>query len=117
MAGAVIVNDVSGGLLDDKMYETVASFGDVPYILMHMRGTIETMTQLTQYDNLVLEVLDELQQKVAQLRTFNQRDIILDLGFGFAKNREHNFELLNNMAQLRILGQPIFFECGHQFSN
>ncbi|PAC31038.1 dihydropteroate synthase [Flectobacillus sp. BAB-3569] len=106
-AGAVIVNDVSGGLLDDKMYETVASFGDVPYILMHMRGTIETMTQLTQYDNLVLEVLDELQQKVAQLRTFNQRDIILDLGFGFAKNLDQNYELLNHLPDFEVMNLPM----------
>ncbi|MDI9859819.1 dihydropteroate synthase [Flectobacillus roseus] len=106
-AGAVIVNDVSGGLLDDKMYKTVASFGDVPYILMHMRGTIETMTQLTQYDNLVLEVLDELQQKVAQLRTFNQRDIILDLGFGFAKNLDQNYELLNHLPDFEVMNLPM----------
>lgn len=106
-AGAVIVNDVSGGLLDDKMYETVASFGDVPYILMHMRGTIETMTQLTQYDNLVLEVLDELQQKVAQLRTFNQCDIILDLGFGFAKNLDQNYELLNHLPDFEVMNLPM----------
>lgn len=106
-AGAVMVNDVSGGLLDDKMYETVASFGDVPYILMHMRGTIETMTQLTQYDNLVLDVLDELQLKVAQLRSFNQRDIIIDLGFGFAKNLDQNYELLNHLPDFEVMNLPM----------
>lgn len=106
-AGAVMVNDVSGGLLDDKMYETVASFGDVPYILMHMRGTIETMTQLTQYDNLVLDVLNELQLKVAQLRSFNQRDIIIDLGFGFAKNLDQNYELLNHLPDFKVMNLPM----------
>jgi dihydropteroate synthase len=106
-AGAVIVNDVSGGLLDDKMYETVASFGDVPYILMHMRGTIETMTQLTHYNNLVLDVLDDLQQKVAKLRAFNQRDIILDLGFGFAKNLDQNYELLNHLPDFEVMNLPM----------
>lgn len=106
-AGAVMINDVSGGLLDTQMYKTVASFGNVPYVLMHMRGTIETMMQMTQYDNLVLDILDDLQQKVAQLRALNQRDIILDLGFGFAKNIEQNYELLNHIEDFAVMNLPM----------
>jgi dihydropteroate synthase len=88
--GAVMVNDVSGGDLDDNMFETVANL-NVPYVLMHSRGTPETMLQMTQYDDLIVDILDDLQKKVYQLRQLGQKDIIIDLGFGFAKNIEQNY--------------------------
>ena len=105
-AGAAIVNDVSGGTLDDKMFETVAQL-QVPYILMHMRGTPQTMQSMANYSNVTIEVLDELQQQVAKLTRLGVNDIILDPGFGFAKTTEHNFELLNRLEDLRILGLPV----------
>ncbi|MEA5460270.1 dihydropteroate synthase [Arcicella sp. LKC2W] len=105
-AGAVIINDVSGGILDDKMFETVASLG-VPYVLMHMRGTIETMTQMTNYDDLVTDVLDDLQKKVYQLRQLGQKDIIIDLGFGFAKTADQNYVLLKHLEDFRLLDCPM----------
>ncbi|WP_204281870.1 dihydropteroate synthase [Pontibacter burrus] len=105
-AGAAIVNDVAGGTLDEKMFETVARL-QVPYILMHMRGTPQTMQTLANYSNVTVEVLDELQQQVAKLTKLGVNDIILDPGFGFAKTTEHNFELLNRLEDFRILGLPV----------
>jgi dihydropteroate synthase len=105
-AGAHIVNDISGGLFDEKMIETVAKL-NVPYIAMHNKGTAQTMHQNFQYNNVTIEVLDDLQKIVDKCVDTGIRDLILDPGFGFAKNTEHNFELLNNMAQLRLLGKPI----------
>jgi dihydropteroate synthase len=105
-AGAAIVNDVAGGTLDDNMFETVARL-QVPYILMHMRGTPQTMQTMANYSNVTIEVLDELQQQVAKLTKLGVNDIILDPGFGFAKTTEHNFELLNRLEDFRILGLPV----------
>lgn len=105
-AGAVMVNDVSGGLLDDKMFETVARL-NVPYVLMHSRGTPETMQQMTDYNDLVIDVLDDLQQKVAQLRQFGQKDIIIDLGFGFAKTADQNYVLLNHLKDFEVMNCPM----------
>lgn len=105
-AGAAIINDISGGLLDEAMFETVARL-QVPYILMHMRGTPQTMAGMAKYEDVVTEVLDELQVQVAKLRQLGVKDVILDPGFGFAKTINHNFELLNRLNELRILGLPI----------
>lgn len=105
-AGAVMVNDVSGGLLDDKMFETVATL-NVPYVLMHSRGTPETMQQMTNYDDLVVDILDDLQAKVAQLRQFGQKDIIIDLGFGFAKTADQNYILLNHLRDFEVMNCPM----------
>ena len=105
-AGTAIVNDVSGGTLDEQMFETVARL-QVPYILMHMRGTPQTMQSMANYSDVTIEVLDELQQKVNKLLRLGVNDIILDPGFGFAKTIEHNFELLNRLEDLRILGLPV----------
>lgn len=106
-AGASLINDVSGGILDDQMFETVAKLKDVPYVLMHSRGTPETMQQMTQYNDLRMDILDDLQRKVAQLRAYQQRDIIIDLGFGFAKTIAQNYELLNHLADFEVLGLPM----------
>ncbi|WP_347157375.1 dihydropteroate synthase [Pontibacter chitinilyticus] len=105
-AGAAIINDISGGRLDEAMFETAARL-QVPYILMHMRGTPQTMASLAQYDDVVLEVLDELQAAVANLQQKGVKDIVLDPGFGFAKTIHHNFELLNRLSELRLLGLPV----------
>ncbi len=105
-AGAHIINDVGGGLLDNTMFETIARL-QVPYILMHMRGTPQTMASLTKYDNLVVDVLSELQVQLAKLQQLGVRDVILDPGFGFAKTVEQNFELLRHMEDFRILGLPV----------
>ena len=105
-AGAALVNDVSGGLMDANMYSTVVGLG-APYILMHMRGTVETMTQHADYENVALEVLNEIEQKVGQLKRLGQKDIIIDLGFGFSKTADQNFELLNQLAAFKMLDCPI----------
>ncbi|ARS36799.1 dihydropteroate synthase [Pontibacter actiniarum] len=105
-AGAAIINDIGGGLLDEAMFETVARL-QVPYILMHMRGTPQSMAGLAQYDDLVVEVLDELQVQVGKLQQLGVKDIVLDPGFGFAKTVEHNYELLRRMDDFRIFGLPI----------
>ena len=94
--GAGIINDISGGELDKEMFSTVARLG-VPYILMHMKGTPADMQSCPHYDNLTGEVMMYFANKIQQLRDLGQKDIILDLGFGFGKTLEHNYELLRNM--------------------
>lgn len=104
--GASLINDISGGEQDPQMFETVAELG-VPYILMHMRGTPQTMTTLTQYDNLVKDVADYFHKKIYLLRQLGVRDLILDPGFGFAKTAEQNFELLQRLRYFSIFGLPL----------
>lgn len=105
-SGAIMVNDVSGGTLDTDMFQTVAEL-KVPYILMHMRGTPKTMSKLTDYENVTLEVLNDLSQKIAKAREAGIDDIIVDPGFGFAKNAHQSFELLNNLELFQNLDVPI----------
>jgi dihydropteroate synthase len=105
-AGAVLVNDVSGGTLDSQMFETVARLG-VPYVLMHMRGTPQTMTQHTVYNNLVPDVLFELQQQLATLRSLGQKDVLIDPGFGFAKTPQQNFQLMNQLEAFQTFDAPV----------
>jgi dihydropteroate synthase len=105
-AGAHLINDISGGELDEGMFETVAKL-DVPYILMHMKGTPQTMHIEPHYDNVLLEVIDYFVQKIAALRELGVKDIILDPGFGFAKRREHSYDLLNHLEDLKIFGLSI----------
>lgn len=105
-AGACLVNDISGGELDAAMFDTVARL-NVPYILMHMRGTPATMAQLTDYDNLVKDVYDYFHRKIYQLHQRGIKDIIIDPGFGFAKTREQNAELLNELEGFTIFGKPV----------
>lgn len=104
--GASIVNDISGGNLDSKMYETVARL-QVPYILMHMRGTPKTMNSLTAYDNLLVTVLKELSLNILNARKAGINDIIVDPGFGFAKNASQSFELMNKLELFRELDVPL----------
>ncbi|MVM34179.1 dihydropteroate synthase [Spirosoma sp. HMF4905] len=105
-SGASIVNDVAGGTLDPAMFETVAMLG-VPYILMHMRGTPQTMQSLATYHNVVTEIIDELAIRLAELRSLGAKDIILDPGFGFAKTPTQNFELLDKLDAFQLFDEPI----------
>ncbi|MFB2120314.1 dihydropteroate synthase [Parapedobacter sp. 2B3] len=105
-AGAHIINDISGGTLDGEMFATVADL-QVPYILMHMRGTPDTMQRLTDYSDLVGEISLFFGKQVAALRQLGVRDIILDPGFGFAKTLEQNYELLNRLETMHVHGLPI----------
>jgi dihydropteroate synthase len=105
-AGASIVNDISGGTLDDNMISVVASLS-VPYICMHMRGTPENMQEHAHYKNVTLDVLDYFIEKSAICERAGIRDLIIDPGFGFAKTAQHNFELLRNLDKLKILQKPI----------
>lgn len=105
-AGAHIINDISGGLLDDKMFPTVAKL-QVPYILMHMRGTPSTMQSLVDYDDVVNDVAVELGNRISLLRELGVRDIILDPGFGFAKTIQQNYELLLRVEELHYFGLPV----------
>ena len=104
--GASLINDISGGELDLKMFQTIGSLG-VPYVLMHGRGTPQTMTSLTQYDNLLKDITFYFHQKLELLHRAGVKDVIIDPGFGFAKTVEQNFELLNNLDYLQILGKPM----------
>ena len=104
--GADIINDISGGELDEKMFQTVAKLG-VPYILMHMKGTPQTMQKAPHYDDLMKEVMLYFAEKIQQLRNLGQKDIILDPGYGFAKTLDHNFELLAHQEMLNIFELPL----------
>jgi len=104
--GACIVNDISGGQLDDKMFETLAQL-KVPYVLMHSRGTPKTMSQLTDYENIIEEMMDYFQHRLRLLSDLGCNDVILDLGFGFAKTLEQNYFLLKNLAYFKALNHPI----------
>ena len=104
--GAHIVNDVSGGSLDDQMFEVVSALR-VPYILMHMRGTPQTMSSMTTYNQLVPDILKDLKGKIDKLRSMGVADIIVDPGFGFAKNAEQNFEMMNHLAEFNSLDCPL----------
>lgn len=104
--GAGMVNDISGGQLDASMFSFIAK-AKLPYVMMHTRGTPQTMTQLTQYENLTREVLDFFHSRVQQLTELGVKDCILDPGFGFAKTREQNFQLLGQLEVLKMLGRPL----------
>ncbi|AIN72075.1 dihydropteroate synthase [Flavobacterium psychrophilum FPG101] len=104
--GAAIINDISAGNLDDNMFETIAKL-QVPYIMMHMRGTPQTMQEMTNYDDLLKDILFYFSEKVAKARSFGINDLIIDPGFGFAKTLEQNFELLNKLELFEILELPI----------
>ncbi len=105
-AGADIVNDVSGGLMDEDMLTTVGKL-NVPYICMHMVGTPQTMVQNTSYDNLLAEMLQYFNLRIVACRQAGIRDIIIDPGFGFSKTAEQNFTVLNNLEYFQSLGFPL----------
>lgn len=105
-AGASIINDISAGSIDDKMIKTVAAL-KAPYILMHMKGTPQTMQQNAVYEDVTREVLDFFIAKTAELKNAGIIDTIIDPGFGFAKTIGHNFELLKNLSVFKILDKPV----------
>jgi len=105
-SGAALVNDIAAGMLDDKMLETVGKL-KVPYIMMHMRGTPQTMVNLTQYDDIAQEMLQYFGERIDAARHFGIADIIVDPGFGFAKTLAQNYEVLNKMELFQITGLPI----------
>lgn len=104
--GVQIINDISGGTLDDSMFDTVARLG-VPYILMHMQGTPQTMQQQPVYQDLIREVMLYFAERVQQLRDRGVKDIILDPGFGFGKTIQHNYCLMEHLPDFRLLELPV----------
>lgn len=105
-AGANIINDISGGTLDSKMFEIVAKL-DVPYILMHIQGTPQTMQENPHYINVVEEIHAFFDEKLKQLKNLGVTKVILDPGFGFGKNVEHNFQLLKNLDKFQFFNLPV----------
>lgn len=101
-----IINDIAGGILDKEMFETVADL-HVPYVLMHMRGTPQTMTQYTDYADVTADVISDLSFKLAELHALGVADVIVDPGFGFAKTLEQNFQLLRELSGFESLNAPI----------
>jgi dihydropteroate synthase len=104
--GPCIINDVSGGQLDGDMFSVVANL-NVPYILMHMRGTPQTMQGHANYTNVTKEVIKELSEKVAQLHRLGVCDVIIDPGFGFSKTLDQNYELFNHLDAFRFFELPV----------
>lgn len=104
--GVDIINDISGGTLDDTMFNTVAQL-HVPYVLMHMRGTPDKMSSLTDYDNVTADVLEWMARRIDDMRQMGVADIIADPGFGFAKTVEQNYELLARLEAFHALNAPL----------
>lgn len=105
-AGAHIINDISGGELDTDMFATVANL-QVPYILMHMKGTPQNMNQMANYENVFNEVFDYFTYKYHQLKQLGVKDVILDPGFGFAKKTEHSYALMHRLQDFNVLQLPL----------
>lgn len=105
-AGACLVNDVSAGSLDPALHQTVANLG-VPYVLMHMQGTPQTMQQSPTYQNVTQEVIQTLSQVLERLRLLGIVDVIIDPGFGFGKTKEHNYTLLRELNFFKVFDAPI----------
>lgn len=104
--GVGIINDISGGDMDNKMFEMIAKLG-VPYIMMHMKGIPQNMQKCATYENIVREVFLYFAQKMECLRSLGVKDVILDPGFGFAKTLDHNYELMSHLEDFRIFEQPL----------
>jgi|SRR5690348_3160698 len=105
-AGVSMVNDISGGAMDAEMMNTVATL-NVPYTCMHLKGVPETMHLNIQYENVVNEVLDFFIEKIDECKRAGIKDVIIDPGFGFGKNHQHNFQLLQHLAVFKMLVKPI----------
>ena len=104
--GADLINDISGGQIEDELLEVIAN-KEVPYILMHMRGTPQTMMQYTQYEHLANEVLLYFSKGIQKAKKAGIKDVIIDPGFGFSKTLEQNYQLLNNLELLNSLEAPL----------
>lgn len=107
--GASIINDISGGTMDKRMYEVISKY-KVPYVLMHIQGTPETMQKNPSYKNVAAEVMDYFSERIAELRSLGIKDIIIDPGFGFGKTIEHNYSLIAQLEMFRIFELPVL--CG-----
>ncbi|PQV46911.1 dihydropteroate synthase [Jejuia pallidilutea] len=105
-AGAAIINDISAGKLDDNMLTTVAEI-QVPYIMMHMRGTPQNMQSLTNYEDLVKDIIFYFSERITAARDLGIIDVIIDPGFGFAKTLEQNFELLRKLEVFKMIEKPL----------
>jgi len=105
-AGACMVNDISGGTLDSNMWKTIASF-QVPYVVMHMRGTPRDMQEQTNYEDLLLTIIGHLNRLVYELNDVGIKDIIIDPGIGFAKTVEQNYEILHFLDYFKVLERPL----------
>ena len=105
-AGAAIINDISAGKMDEKMFSTVAQL-QVPYMIMHMQGTPQNMQENPQYENVTTQVISFFAEQLFKLRQLKVNDIIIDPGFGFGKTLEHNYELLKNLSLFKNLEVPI----------
>ena len=105
-SGAAIINDISGGNMDENMFATVADL-QVPYILMHMKGTPQNMQKNPTYDDVVHEIITYLSKKIFELRKLKLNDVIIDVGFGFGKTVEHNYQILKDLALFKNLDTPI----------
>ncbi|MCL4112455.1 UNVERIFIED_CONTAM: hypothetical protein GTU68_046981 [Idotea baltica] len=99
-SGSAFINDISAGQLDKNMMQTVAKLG-VPYVMMHMKGTPQNMQEQTHYDHLIKELLYYFSERVLEAKTHGIKDVIVDPGFGFAKNTAQNFELMNQLDLLK----------------
>lgn len=104
--GVVMVNDISAGMLDDKMMATVSKL-QVPYIMMHMRGNPQTMQSLTDYDDIAKEMIFYFSERINEARSFGLNDIIIDPGFGFAKTIDQNYEVMQKLELFSILDLPL----------
>jgi dihydropteroate synthase len=104
--GADLINDISAGAMDSDMFKTIAEL-KVPYIMMHMRGTPQTMASQTNYTNMIVEIAQYFVEKIQALKELGVKDLIIDPGFGFAKTLEQNYELLGKLEHLKITGHPI----------
>ena len=114
--GAALINDISAGHLDNTMLETIAKL-QVPYIMMHMLGTPQTMQEHANYNNILKEVLFYFSERIASARALGIKDLIIDPGFGFAKTLEQNFELLNQLEGFNIADMPLLFGVSRKSMN
>jgi dihydropteroate synthase len=105
-AGAAMINDISGGNMDDQMFQTISEL-QVPYILMHMQGTPQTMQNNPNYDHVTTDLIQFFSKKLFELRQLQVKDVIIDVGFGFGKTIEHNFQLLSELNYFQTLNAPI----------
>jgi dihydropteroate synthase len=105
-SGAAIINDIAAGNLDEKMFEIIAKY-NVPYIMMHMRGNPQTMQTLTNYDDIVKEMVFYFSERIAKARSFGINDLIIDPGFGFAKTLGQNYEVFQKMELFSLLELPM----------
>ena len=105
-AGVAIINDISGGDLDKDMFQTISQL-NVPYIVMHMQGTPQTMQDNPSYNNTISEIIFDLSKKIDTLRQYGVKDIIIDPGFGFGKLPNDNYSILNNLEKFTIFELPI----------